>query len=102
MLPGPKHEPLSTRSDPRTLKALREHIHRKFPTPMFRLYEHRETRKQAPEPKRPFGDEQGKQPRGDVLPSYKRTMQVLRRAVVAFPSPRSANPGAQKGVGETA
>ena len=84
MLPRPKHEPLSARSDPRTLEALREHIHRKLPTPMFRLYEHRDPRKQAPEPKRRLGYERSKQPRGDPLLSHQRTMRVLRSAVETF------------------
>jgi hypothetical protein len=85
VLPRPKHEPLSARSDPRTLEAFREHIHRKLPTPMFRLYEHRYTREQAAEPKRRLGDERGKEPRGDPLLSYERTMRVLRSAVVTLP-----------------
>lgn len=88
MFPRPEHEPLAARSDPRTLEALWEHIHRKLPTPMLRLHEHRDPREQAPEPKRRLGDERGKQPLGDPLPSHERTMRVLRSAIVTLPPVR--------------
>ena len=60
MLPGPKHEPLPTRGNPRTLETLWQHVHREFTTTVFRLKEHRKPRKQATQPERWFGDERGK------------------------------------------
>ena len=97
MLPSPEHESLSARSDPRTLKALREYIHRKFPTPMFRLYEHRHTRKKPSKPIRRLGYERSQQPRGNMLPSHERTMRVLRCAVVPLtPTRLRQHPSSQR------
>ena len=97
MLPSSEYESFSARSDPRTLKALREYIHRKFPTPMLRLYEHRHTRKETSEPIRRLGYKRSQQPRGDMLPSHERPMRVLCCAVVPLtPTHPRQHPSSQR------
>jgi hypothetical protein len=85
MLPSPKHEPLPPRGHPRTLEALRQHVHRKFPTPVLCLNKHRHSGEQAAQPERRLGDERGEQPWGDARPPNQRTMRVLSRAEVSLP-----------------